>query len=141
MSYTQFAYSDLTFEQDQLKPQDTLKAKIKITNAGPVDGDEVVQLYLSDQVASLTRPVKELKAFKRIHLKAKQSRWLEFSVPVAQLGFYSEQMVYQSGARQNDHPNWQLVGGYTPAKELLIQGDGPVAVTKQFFSSVRSYKH
>ena len=61
LSYTQFAYSDLTFEQDQLKPQDTLKAKIKITNAGPVDGDEVVQLYLSDQVASLTRPVKNSK--------------------------------------------------------------------------------
>lgn len=137
LSYTQFAYSDLTFEQDQLKPQDTLKAKIKITNTGPVDGDEVVQLYLSDQVASLTRPVKELKAFKRIHLKAKQSRWLEFSVPVALLGFYSEQMVYQVEPGKMTIQLGSSSADIRQQKELLIQGDGPVAVSKQFFSSVR----
>jgi beta-glucosidase len=137
LSYSQFAYSDLSFERDQLAPTDTLKAKIKITNTSAVAGDEVVQLYINDAVASLTRPVKELKAFKRIHLKAKQSRWLEFNVPVALMGFYSEAMQYQVEPGKITIQVGSSSQDIRQQKDMVISGEGPVAVTKQFFSQVR----
>ncbi len=137
LSYSQFAYSDLSFERDQLGPGDTLKAKIKITNTSALDGDEVVQLYINDEVASLTRPVQELKAFKRLHLKAKQSRWLEFNVPVALMGFYSEAMVYQVEPGKINIQIGSSSKDIRQRKDLVIQADGPVAVNKAFFSSVR----
>jgi beta-glucosidase len=137
LSYTQFSYSDLTIERAQLGVNDTLNAKIKITNTGAVDGDEVVQLYINDEVASLTRPVKELKAFKRIHLKAKQSRWLEFSVPVALMGFYNEQMIYQVEPGKISIQVGSSSADIRQQQAVDIQGEAPVAVTKQFFSTVR----
>lgn len=137
LSYTQFGYSDLTIEKSALAPTDSIKAKIKITNTGSVAGEEVVQLYIRDEVASLTRPVKELKGFKRIALKPKQSRWLEFTLPVAATGFYNEAMQYQI-----EPGTLQLMFGSSSADirqqaAVEIKADASVVVTKQFFSQVQ----
>ena len=67
---------------------------LTLTNSGTRDGDEVVQLYIRDPIASLTRPVKELKGFQRVHVKAKDSVKVTFSLAVNQLGFYDQHMRY-----------------------------------------------
>ena len=59
-----------------------------LSNTGDYDGTEVVQVYVRDLVGSITRPVKELKAFERVSLKAGESKSLEFKVPVSDLAFY-----------------------------------------------------
>jgi beta-glucosidase len=73
---------------------DLVDISVKVTNTGARAGDEVVQLYTHDAVASLTRPVKELKGFKRISLKSKESAVVTFSLAVNQLGFYNTDMKY-----------------------------------------------
>jgi len=65
---------------------------VKVTNAGRRAGDEVVQLYLHDRVASVTRPVKELRGFSRVRLKAGESKRVEFKLGPADLGFYDRDM-------------------------------------------------
>ena len=65
-----------------------------VTNTGEIAGDEVVQLYIRDPRASLTRPVRELKAFARVSLEPQASRTVTFTIPVAQVGFYNQQMQY-----------------------------------------------
>jgi beta-glucosidase len=69
----------------------TIKAEIK--NSGRRAGDEVVQLYTNDIVASVTRPVKELKGFQRLHLKPGESRTVTFTLPAAALAFYNREMA------------------------------------------------
>lgn len=66
----------------------------EVKNIGQFEGDEVVQLYLNDEVASVTRPVKELKGFKRINLKPNESKKITFELPVEILAFYNEKMEY-----------------------------------------------
>lgn len=75
LSYTTFQYSDITLSSKQLNADGKLTASVTVTNTGNYDADEIVQLYIRDLVGSITRPVKELKGFERIHLKkAKASR-------------------------------------------------------------------
>jgi beta-glucosidase len=78
----------------------TISAEIK--NIGARAGDEVVQLYIRDEVASVPRPVKELKGFKRIHLEPDETRTVVFEMPTDQLGFYDEamQLVVEPGTIQ-----------------------------------------
>jgi beta-glucosidase len=85
--YTRYEYSDLVVETPSLTAGGTLKVCLTLTNAGSRDGVEVIQLYVRDQVATITRPVKELKGFQRIELKAGESRHVQFDVPVNDLGF------------------------------------------------------
>jgi len=94
LSYTQFNYSDFAINKSEAKAGDVVDVSVKITNTGARMGDEIVQLYIHDSVASLTRPVKELKGFKRISLKAKESAVVTFSLSVNQLGFYNTDMNY-----------------------------------------------
>jgi beta-glucosidase len=65
-----------------------------VTNIGQRPGDEVVQLYVRDPVASVTRPVLELKSFARVELAAGESRTVTFETPVSQLGFYDRDLTY-----------------------------------------------
>lgn len=75
LSYTTFQYSDITLSSKQLNADGKLTASVTVTNTGNYDADEIVQFYIRDLVGSITRPVKELKGFERIHLKkAKASR-------------------------------------------------------------------
>ena len=90
MSYTSFTYSDVQINSTSLKGNQTLAARVTITNTGKYDGKEVVQLYIRDVVGSVTRPVKELKGFQKIELKAGESKTVSFSVTPEDLKFYAQ---------------------------------------------------
>ena len=74
LSYTTFQYSDITLSSKQLNADGKLTASVTVTNTGNYDADEIVQLYIRDLVGSITRPVKELKGFERIHLKGQSAK-------------------------------------------------------------------
>ena len=80
LSYSTFEYSDATLSKSEIGVSESLKASVTVTNNGPYDGDDVVQLYIRDEYGSVTRPVKELKAFRRISLKNGESTKVEFDI-------------------------------------------------------------
>ena len=94
LSYTTFEYSDLKLSSDKLTAHDTLSVSVTLKNTGKYDGTEVVQLYVQDKVGSVTRPVKELKRFLRVTLKAGESIQVSLSLPVSELAFWGYDMNY-----------------------------------------------
>ncbi|OJV97887.1 MAG: beta-glucosidase [Sphingobacteriales bacterium 44-61] len=94
LSYTNFTYSDIKLSSASLKGAQTLKASVTVTNSGSRDGKEVVQLYIRDLVGSITRPVKELKGFQKIELKAGESRTVTFNITPEDLKFYNYDLKY-----------------------------------------------
>lgn len=80
LSYSTFVFSDASLSKSEIGASESLKAAVTVTNNGPYDGDEVVQLYIRDEYGSVTRPVKELKAFRRVSLKNGESVKVEFDV-------------------------------------------------------------
>jgi beta-glucosidase len=94
LSYTTFGYSDLAIETPELARDGVLVASARIENTGQRSGTEVVQLYVRDVVASVTRPVRELKAFELITLAPGEARTVRFSVPAQELGFIGLDMLY-----------------------------------------------
>lgn len=96
LSYTTFAYSDLSLDKTSIKAgsNETVKATITIENTGKRDGVEICQLYINDVVASAARPVKELKDFKRVALKAGERKTMTFEIPQEKLAFYDINMKY-----------------------------------------------
>ncbi len=70
----------------------SLQATVTVSNTGNVDGDEVVQLYIRDMVGSITRPVKELKGFEKVYLKAGESKTINFIINKEKLSFYDQKM-------------------------------------------------
>ncbi|UVH53054.1 beta-glucosidase BglX [Pseudomonas sp. CBSPBW29] len=94
LSYTRFELSDLQLSTSVLRVGEQLKARITLANAGPRDGETVVQLYIRDLVASVSRPVKELKGFEKIMLKAGERRIIEFTLDENDLKFYNAQLDY-----------------------------------------------
>lgn len=97
LSYTSFDYSDFKVAVDSDKKEAQVSVNVK--NTGKVDGEEVVQLYIRDRVASVTRPIKELKGFEKVALKAGESQKVEFTLTEKELGFYDNQgkFVVESG--------------------------------------------
>ncbi len=94
LSYTTFGYSDVKLSKTSLKGNETLKATVTLTNTGKVAGEEVVQLYISDPVASISRSVKELKNYQKVMLQPGESKEISFNVTTADLKFYNNQLVY-----------------------------------------------
>ena len=94
LSYTNFSYSDLKLSNNSLKGNQTLTASVTLTNNGKFDGKEVVQLYIRDLVGSITRPVKELKGFQKIFLKAGESKTVSFNITPEDLKFYNSDLKY-----------------------------------------------
>ncbi|MGA2623772.1 MAG: glycoside hydrolase family 3 N-terminal domain-containing protein [Bacteroidota bacterium] len=92
LSYTRFEYGPLNMEKQSIGMHDTLRGTVTVSNAGDRSGDEVVQIYIHDEVASITRPVKELKGFLRIHLEPGERKPVEFAITPDQLSFYNEEM-------------------------------------------------
>ena len=88
LSYTSFRYSDVSLDQDVYPADGTLTVSFTLENTGSCDGTEVVQLYVRDLVGSITRPVKELKHFERVSLKAGEKRTIQLQLPVSELAFY-----------------------------------------------------
>ncbi|MEH0153297.1 glycoside hydrolase family 3 N-terminal domain-containing protein [Limibacter armeniacum] len=87
LSYTTFEYSDLKLAQKEINKNGELEVSIKLTNTGNREGKEVVQLYTTDLVASITPSVKRLKAFQKVALKAGESKTVTFSIPAKDLSF------------------------------------------------------
>ena len=88
LSYTTYSYSDIHLSSNQMSRDGSIKATVTVTNTGTRDGDEIVQLYIHDKVASISRPVRELKGFKRIHLNAGESKDVSFDITPDLLRFY-----------------------------------------------------
>ena len=88
LSYTTFEFSDLKLSKESMTESDSLFAEITVTNSGKVAGDEVVQLYISDKEASVEREVKSLKGFKRVSLKAGESKIISMTIDKSALSFY-----------------------------------------------------
>ena len=94
LSYTTFNYSDLKLSSNSLKGNQTLTATVTLTNSGTKDGKEVVQLYIRDLVGTVTRPVKELKGFQKVFLKAGESKQVTFNITTNDLKFYNSNLKY-----------------------------------------------
>jgi beta-glucosidase len=94
LSYAHFTYSSLTLGSSNMKGNQRLTATVTVTNDGPVEGKEVVQLYLRQLVGSITRPVQELKGFQKLDLKAGESRKVTFTVTPEDLKFYNNELKY-----------------------------------------------
>jgi beta-glucosidase len=94
LSYTQFRLSDLRLSAQSIRPDGQLTASVELENTGARAGDEVVQLYLRDVAASVTRPVKELKGFERVTLAPGERRRVEFRLTPAHLGFYNRALRF-----------------------------------------------
>ncbi len=92
LSYTTFGYSNLRLDKQEITEQDTLTVSIELTNTGHYDGAETVQLYIQDVVGSITRPVKELKGFKKVFLHTGEKQEIEFKLPGSDLAFYGSDM-------------------------------------------------
>ncbi|MBS1917811.1 MAG: beta-glucosidase BglX [Bacteroidetes bacterium] len=94
LSYTNFSYGDLKLSSTSLKGNQQLTATVTLTNNGSKDGKEVVQLYIRDLVGSITRPVKELKGFQKVFLKAGESKEVSFTITTNDLKFYNGDLKY-----------------------------------------------
>ncbi|MDH6306144.1 beta-glucosidase [Parabacteroides sp. PF5-5] len=96
LSYTQFRYSDLNLSASSMDSKGEIIASVTVTNTGKTVGKEVVQLYIRDLVGSITRPVKELKGFEKIELKAGESKTVRFKITPELLKFYNYDLEYVS---------------------------------------------
>ncbi len=94
MSYTTFSYGKVVLSSTEMSRDGHITATITVTNTGGRDADEVVQLYIRDRVASISRPVKELKGFQRIHLAAGESKDVAFEIVPDMLKFYNYNLDY-----------------------------------------------
>jgi beta-glucosidase len=131
LSYTQFAYSNLQITPEAVAPTGTVTISIDVKNTGPREGDEVVQLYLSDRAGSVTRPVRELKGFKRITLQPGETKTVIFKVPVTHLAFYNramevvvepgavDVMVGSSSADIRASGTFEITGSVTPVEQTF----------------------
>ncbi len=99
LSYTTFVFSNVRLEKPFVRTDETTRVFVDVTNVGTRPGDEVVQMYIRDLVSSVTRPVKELKAFKKIHLQPGESQTVALTIGPEQLSFTNihKKLVVESG--------------------------------------------
>ncbi|MEN9570104.1 MAG: beta-glucosidase BglX [Bacteroidota bacterium] len=92
LSYSHFTYGDIKLNSSTIKAGQSITASITVTNSSAINGSEVVQLYIRDMVGSITRPVKELKAFEKVALKAGETKTIQFNIAVSDLKFYNSDL-------------------------------------------------
>jgi len=137
LSFTQFAYSNLTVSPAQVTARDRVQVRVDVANVGARAGEEVVQLYVHDLVASVTRPVKELRGFTRIALNAGEQRTVTFELAVSQLAFYDRAMAYvvEPGTIEvmvgSSSEDIRLTGAFE-----IIRKTTPVEGSRRFTTSV-----
>ncbi len=95
LSYTSFTYANLKLSTETLAPGESLRVEFDLTNTGDAAGDEVVQLYFTDQYATVIRPVKELCGFKRVHLVPGETKHISFTVRDSQFAFLDRDMKWR----------------------------------------------
>jgi len=117
LSYTTFEYKNLILDKNEILPNGEIKASVVITNTGNRDGEEVVQLYIRDLVGSLTRPIRELKGFEKVMVKAGETKTVNFTVNVETLQFYTI------------NKKWEVEPGDF---ELWIGGDSTTSLKASF---------
>ena len=115
LSYTTYEYSDLQLSKSEIAPNENIEATVTIKNTGARDGVEIAQLYIRDCISDVTRPVKELKGFERVALKAGESKRITFTLTPEHLRYYNLDMerVVEPGTFQ------VMVGGSSRNKDLL----------------------
>ena len=96
LSYTNFTYSELKLDKTSFSAPGSLTITVTIANTGKVDGAEVAQLFIRDLVGSITRPVKELKGFQKVFLKAGESKTLTFTLTANDLAFYNDKLEHKA---------------------------------------------
>lgn len=136
LSYTEFKLDNLQLDKTELTAEDTIQISVDVTNIGQHAGDEVVQLYIQDLFASVTRPVKDLKGFKRMHLAPGETQTVSFTLAASQLGFYDANMdfIVEPGTIR------LMIG--TSSDNLPLQanievvGETAVVTDKTFFSKI-----
>lgn len=137
LSYTRFAFDNLQIAPKQVGAAGRVQISVDVANVGERKGDEVVQLYVHDVVSSVTRPVKELKGFKRITLEPGEKKTATFTLSVSQLGFYNRnvEFVVEPGVIE------VMVG--SSSEEIRLTGEfeivgetTEVAAIRAFFSGV-----
>ena len=118
LSYTTFDYNNVAIDSNTLSLNSKIIVTANITNTGNFDGEEIVQLYIKDKFGSITRPVKELKGFKKIDLKKGETKTVEFIVTAEDLKFYDNNLNFVNEE-----------GGY----ELFVAGSSDHEFTHQFY--------
>jgi beta-glucosidase len=98
LSYTSFNYSKIQLSSKELKANNKIIASVEVTNTGNYDGEEIVQLYLQDMVASISRPLKELKAFKKVFIPAGKKAKIDFEITEEELKFWNSDLKWQAEA-------------------------------------------
>jgi beta-glucosidase len=94
LSYTTFEYDGLALSTNELHSGETLEVSVSVANTGKSDGEEVVQLYIRDNVGSVTRPVKELKAFRKVLIRSGEKKEIIIAISEEDLKFYDVNMNY-----------------------------------------------
>jgi beta-glucosidase len=92
LSYTTFRYDNMNLSSDKFGENDTCKIQVNVTNTGSMDGKEVVQLYVRDKVSSVVTPIKELKRFKKVLIKAGQTEKVSLDLPIQELSLWNIDM-------------------------------------------------
>jgi len=115
LSYTRYAYSNLRLSQDRIPGDGKVTVSVDVKNCGDRDGEEIVQLYIRDLYSSVTRPVMELKDFRRVKLAKGETKTVDFTLPASKLAFYNDDMdwVVEAGDYKI------MVGGSSLEKDLL----------------------
>lgn len=93
LSYTRFEYKNIALDKHSVSAGDSVTVTVELHNSGNYDGEEVVQLYVRDEVASITRPLRELKGFKKVFLKKGETKTVTFTLTAEQLAFYHPDMT------------------------------------------------
>ena len=114
LSYTEFEYSDLKVLTPTVELGGVVKVSVKVTNKGKVAGDDVAQLYVHDLVAETTRPVRELKGFERLSLKAGESKVVEFEIPTSELAYCHSDLSWEED--KGDFYVWVGADSYASLK-------------------------
>ena len=136
LSYTEFKLENLQLDKTEFAVNDTVQISVDVTNTGQMVGDEVVQLYIQDLFASVTRPVQDLKGFKRLHLAPGETKTVTFTLAANQLGFYDNNMdfVVEPGTVRimvgTSSDNLPLQA------EIEVVGETAVITKKTFFSKI-----
>jgi len=115
LSYSSFVYQNLELSEETISINDELKVRVEVTNTSAVAGEEVVQLYLNDKYCPITRPVKELKAFRRIHLNAGETQQVTFSITKDMLQYLDKDFKPSIDAGEFT----VMVGGSSANNQLL----------------------
>jgi beta-glucosidase len=126
LSYTTFALVDPIVPRPTAGRGDSITVSVSVANTGPCAGEEVVQVYVRDLHASVTRPVLELKSFVRVALDAGASKSIRFDIPVAQLGFYDAGLRYVVEAGEVEVFVGTSSEDLVAAGTVTIEGGGPV---------------